>query len=131
MSKPNVAVEDQIHKQDRVGRVRVSKERREALLDEYEKSGMSGVEFAGWAGVKYPTFAGWVQKRRRKVGSQPPRTAGEVKWLEAQAPPAGLAQEAEPGRGGVLVAQLPGGVRVEGGGRAMAQLLVWMGVVRC
>ncbi|NJM54677.1 MAG: IS66 family insertion sequence element accessory protein TnpB [Verrucomicrobiae bacterium] len=131
MSERTVAVEDQILKQDRVGRVVVSKERREALLDEYEQSGMSGVEFAGWAGVKYPTFAGWLQRRRRQGSRQPPRQAAEVKWLEAQMPPSGLAQEAEADRGGVLVAHLPGGVRVEGGGRAMAQLLVWMGVVRC
>lgn len=51
---------------DERGRVRVSAERREALLDEFERSGMSGAKFARMAGVKYPTFALWTQKRRRQ-----------------------------------------------------------------
>ena len=40
------------------GRVRIPDERREALLDEFERSGLSGVKFAQLAGVKYPTFSG-------------------------------------------------------------------------
>lgn len=114
---------DQILKQDRVGRVRTPKAKREALLEEYEKSGMSGVEFAAWAGVKYPTFAGWLQKQRQRqpVSSK----ATEVKWLEAEVPqPEAKAQ-------GTLVAHLPGGVRVEGSGRDLAQLLALLGVGRC
>jgi len=39
------------------GRVLVPKERREALLEEFERSGLSGVKFAQLAGIKYPTFA--------------------------------------------------------------------------
>jgi hypothetical protein len=50
---------------DARGRVRVPEERREALLDEFERSGLSGVKFAQMVGVKYPTFALWVQKRRK------------------------------------------------------------------
>jgi len=49
---------------DERGRVRVPPERREALLDEFERSGMSGAKFARMAGVQYPTFAVWVSKRR-------------------------------------------------------------------
>jgi hypothetical protein len=49
---------------DARGRVLVPKERREALLDEFERSGLSGVKFAQLAGIKYPTFASWVTKRR-------------------------------------------------------------------
>jgi hypothetical protein len=48
---------------DKRGRVRVSDERREALVDEFERSGMSAVRFAERIGVKYPTFAQWVQRR--------------------------------------------------------------------
>ena len=55
---------------DARGRVRVPKERREALLDEFEQSGLSGVKFAQLAGVKYPTFALWVQKRRKHGSAQ-------------------------------------------------------------
>ena len=58
-------MEDQNLKQDSRGRVRVSAERREALLDEFERSGLSGVKFAEMVGVKYPTLANWVQKRRK------------------------------------------------------------------
>jgi hypothetical protein len=54
-----------ILKSDVRGRVRLPKERQAALLDEFEKSGMSGQAFAAWAGVKYPTFANWRQKRRK------------------------------------------------------------------
>ena len=39
--------------QDSLGRVRVSRERREALLEEFEGSGMSAVRFAAWAGIKH------------------------------------------------------------------------------
>ena len=42
---------------DARGRVRVPVERREALLDDFERSGLSGVKFAQMVGVKYPTFA--------------------------------------------------------------------------
>jgi hypothetical protein len=53
-------------KQDTRGRVLVSAARREALLDEFERSGSSAMRFARLAGLKYSTFANWVQARRRK-----------------------------------------------------------------
>lgn len=53
-------------KTDVKGRVRMPAERREAILDAFEQSGMSGQAFARHIGVKYPTFASWVQKRRRQ-----------------------------------------------------------------
>lgn len=49
---------------DERGRVRVDRERRAELLAEFDRSGMSGAAFARWAGIKYPTFAGWLQQRR-------------------------------------------------------------------
>ena len=52
-------------------RARVSAQRREALLDEFERSGLSGALFARRAGLKYPTFAAWVQNRRRKTRATP------------------------------------------------------------
>jgi hypothetical protein len=55
-----------ILKTDERGRVRLPKQRQEALLDAFEKSGMSGQAFAAWAGVKYPTFAHWWAKRRKQ-----------------------------------------------------------------
>jgi hypothetical protein len=55
-------------KTDVIGRVQVSAKHREALLDAYEASSMSGAKFAAVHGVKYPTFASWIQKRRRDRG---------------------------------------------------------------
>lgn len=52
-------------------RERGSAQRREALLDEFERSGLSGVQFARRAGVKYPTFAAWVRNRRRNTQATP------------------------------------------------------------
>jgi hypothetical protein len=61
-------VKAEILKQDGRGRVRMPARRREALLDEFEKSGASGAKFARLAGIKYATFAGWVLKRRQQRG---------------------------------------------------------------
>jgi transposase-like protein len=51
---------------DERGHVRVSKERRAALLEEFERSGMSGAKFARLAGIKYPTFMYWLKQRRER-----------------------------------------------------------------
>ena len=55
-------------KTDTGGRVRTSPERREAVLDEFERSGLSGMRFAAGYGLKYPTFAGWVLRRKKQRG---------------------------------------------------------------
>jgi len=52
--------------QDARGRVLVSRDRRESLLEEYDRSGMSGVKFAQYVGIKYSTLASWLLKRRRR-----------------------------------------------------------------
>lgn len=36
------------------------------MLDEYERSGGSAAQFANYVGIKYPTLAGWIQKRRKQ-----------------------------------------------------------------
>jgi transposase len=59
-------LEDQILKSDRRGRVRVPVERREALLEEFERVGVSAAKFAEMVGLKYSTFANWAQKRRKE-----------------------------------------------------------------
>lgn len=66
----------EVLKQDVRGRVRVPEERREALLDEFERSGASGAKFARLAGSKYATFANWVMKRRRERGRAGSHAAG-------------------------------------------------------
>jgi hypothetical protein len=82
----------EIMSQDAQGRVLVSRERRELLLEQYDRSGMSGVKFAQYVGIKYSTLAYWLQSRRRhrerekllmKAGTEmePGRSNGA--WIEA------------------------------------------------
>lgn len=62
------AKEPTIMKRDAVGRVSYTDQQREALLDEFERSGLKGTQFALAAGVKYQTFAHWLQQRRHARG---------------------------------------------------------------
>ena len=102
----------QILKVDVRGRVWTPLGRREAVRDELERSGMPAVKFAEHIGVKYPTLASWVQKRRRQRAGVQGGGPAALQWVEATA---GLA-------GGVLCVQLPGGARMEIAGRAQAAL---------
>ena len=93
---------------DARGRVRVPEERREALLDEFERSGLSGVKFARMVGVKYPTFALWVQKRRKARNVQKREGAPTMTFGEAVVDGgAGVMI----GAGGLTI-ELPGGARL-------------------
>ena len=115
---------EELLKLDARGRVLISKERREALLDEFERSGMSGAQFARLAGIKYGTFSGWAFKRRcavRERRSGPTAAgcegSGSVKLVEAIIGEAGGSDGSnQPGRGspgsGALRLDLPGGCRV-------------------
>jgi transposase-like protein len=68
--------EQSVLQADERGRVRASKERREAVLDEFERSGLSGAKFARLAGIKYPTFMYWVKQRRDGRSSAGGASAG-------------------------------------------------------
>jgi len=61
---------DEILRMDNRGRVRVSTERRVALLEEFDRSGASAAAFSRMCGIKYQTFAGWVHRRRYPVGAK-------------------------------------------------------------
>jgi hypothetical protein len=106
--------EAMILKTDTRGRVRATVARREQLLDEFAQSGLTAVKFAELTGIKYQTFATWVQKRRRKQGGYPagnvPALRDQVRWLEAMVEPA----QSSGGSGQPhLVLHLPGGARLE------------------
>jgi hypothetical protein len=58
-------------RQDCIGRIRFGREQRDMLLEAYEASGLSGPRFAAQHGVKYQTFATWLQARRRQRGGYP------------------------------------------------------------
>lgn len=68
MNATMTEVVDDGRRPDRLGRVRTPRGRRDELLAEYDRSGLSQAAFARRAGVRYPTFAHWVQERRRDVG---------------------------------------------------------------
>lgn len=67
----NTTEEELILKTDALGRVRMPDDKREMILDRFEQSGMSGKAFAAQLGIKYQTFASWMQKRRRQRGDYP------------------------------------------------------------
>ena len=109
----------QLLKTDALGRVRTPAARRECLLDEFERSGMSGLQFAAFVGIKYQTFATWAQQRRRRrrpAGSSQPAgpadAAQQVRWMEAVLEQAQSPMESATSS---LVVHLPGGARAEVG----------------
>lgn len=89
---------------DTKGRVRTSREQRRLILDEFERSGVSAVEFARRAGLKYSTLAGWRHRHRRSKRSG---TVRPVRLLEAVLPAASMPVPA------ALPVLLPGGARLE------------------
>jgi hypothetical protein len=118
---------ESVLKRDVVGRVVTPCAKREELLDEFERSALSGAEFARLVGVKYQTFAGWVQRRRHARGAYgvrrpmttPQAAAAGLRLVEAvvasttrPAPMAGLE----------LRIDLPGGASVTVGDSMQAAL---------
>jgi len=87
---------------DTKGRVRTSREQRRVILAEFERSGLSVTGFARRAGLKYSTFAAWIQRYRR---AKRPARKSPVRLLEA------VVAAEPPGPG--LQVQLPGGARLE------------------
>lgn len=51
-------------RQDRVGRVRRSAGQRAEILAQFDRSGLSGPQFARASGIPYQTLATWLKKRR-------------------------------------------------------------------
>ena len=113
------AVDGEILKRDKMGRVRVSRARREALLNEFERGGTSGAQFADYVRNKYSTFAHWLQKRQRRQGSgvgidnqshalKSKRTA-PIRWLETMVDAEGKEWRTETR----LRVHLPGGAHLE------------------
>jgi hypothetical protein len=112
--------EGEILKADELGRVRTPKERREAMLDEFEASGLSGAKFAQMVGVKYQTFAYWAARRRRANEQHPGKAVAgpvpQLRWVEA------VVEKGSGARAAALTVHLPGGARMEIGDANQAML---------
>jgi hypothetical protein len=94
-------------KTDKLGRMQMPVARREQVLDEFERSGLSGKKFAALVGIKYPTLATWAAKRRRERGLPPiVRRSKAMRLLEAVV-------EENSGDKETLVLELPGGAKIE------------------
>jgi len=59
--------------------LRTPREKREQILDEYERGGMSAAAFAAMGGLKYPTLASWVQQRRKHGAGATEAVPGAVR----------------------------------------------------
>jgi hypothetical protein len=113
---------ERILKTDVLGRVRTPADRRQELLDEFERSGISGAEFARIVGINYQTFASWVQARRNnrrgdylKAPAKP--QVPSARWIEAVAAPS-----VPDSAGAALIIELPGGAAMRVGDAAQAAL---------
>lgn len=118
----NDSNEGELLKVDKRGHVRVPKERREALLDEFERCGVSAAQFAAHIGLKYNTFAHWRQMREQQRATsgnsvtlapaalmQPGSRSG-MRWMEAvMEGSGGVESQAK----SALRIALPGGAHLE------------------
>jgi transposase-like protein len=108
----------EILKVDEVGRVRTPPEKREAMLAEYERSGMTGAQFARFVGVRYSTLMYWLQKRRKEAAQSEQAASSRndhPRWLEARV-------EGEVGHSEELVVEIGGGIHMLIGNRRQAAL---------
>ena len=105
----NTTLPDEVLKSDALGRVCTPRARREALVEEFEKSGVSAKKFAALVGVNYQTFASWVQERRKARRQHPP--ASPVCLWEAVLEGGG-GEPREPAGAAGLWIELPGGSRM-------------------
>ncbi len=105
-------------RRDMLGRVVMPKERRAELVGAWRASGLTQAAFAKREGVRYSTFAHWVQQATRKVPTvRSPRVnlPRQVKFAEVALPPA-LAP--------ALEVRLPDGTLLRGGNAAALAKLV-------
>jgi len=99
------SLNEAIVRADRRGRLRYTEQQRDAMLEAYARSGLSGAKFAELHGVKYQTLAGWVQRRRRAAKPRALPAPGALTLVEVATPAAAAV-------GGSLMVRLPGGAEV-------------------
>ncbi|MGB5557051.1 MAG: transposase [Paracoccaceae bacterium] len=98
------------------GRLRYSPDQRQALLDAFDRSGMSAMSFSREHGVHYQTYIAWIRKRRQKSSPSEIEGPGFAEVLLNGREPA-------PPTGGLRIV-LPCGAMLEVGSRAALPLAV-------
>lgn len=98
------------------GRLRYAPDQRQALLDAFDRSGMSAMSFTRQHGVQYQTFIAWIRKRRQNSGAA--EIAGPA-FAEVML----NSREATPAAGGLRVL-LPCGAMLEIDSRSALPLAV-------
>ncbi|WP_282756606.1 IS66 family insertion sequence element accessory protein TnpA [Desulfuromonas thiophila] len=97
-----------ILKTDTLGRrEQTSPEQRDAWLDAFERTSMSGAAFSRLHGIRYTTFAHWRQTRRRQrqaTENKPAAFFEEVEVRRSDPDPVGL-KISLPGGAGVTVSR--------------------------
>lgn len=106
---------------DARGQVCYTREYRDEVLDAFEKSAMTGVQFARHCGVKYQTLIGWV-KRRRKARAQAAKAEAAQPGDGSKFLLAEVGEEAPVAKG--LSVRLPGGAVASVSSREEVPLLV-------
>ena len=93
------------------------RDQREALIAEFERSGLRGTQFARAAGINYGTFASWMQDRRHARGDYVrgdrracPAPVAPLRLMEVV--PAAASAVLPQAAGTSLEVLLPGGARV-------------------
>lgn len=75
-----------ILKTDTLGRVQTSPKHRDAWLDAFERSNMSGAAFARLHGIRYTTFASWRKRRKQQRQSAEGEPATFFEEVEVRRP---------------------------------------------
>lgn len=101
------------------------------MLEEYERSRMSGMAFAEQHGIKYTTLASWIQRKKKRsmTGQKTPSVNHPVQWVEAVTASPRQEEKALP-----LLVRFGGGVLMEiadcNGAMLAAQVLRHLGETR-
>lgn len=103
----------QILKTDKRGHIQFPREMKEALLDRFEESGMSGAEFAKYYNLSYSTFATWRRKRNLRRGKAEKTHASAQGIVEVEIRETAAC---------ALSVDLPGGARLQIGNKREAGL---------
>lgn len=102
--------DDSILRADTLSRVRTPEGKREQILVEFDRSGLSGARFARLHGINYQTLMAWTRKRRASAAKCGPSSA-VADPIGHFAASLGLS-EVKIGTGSALEVQIGGAVRL-------------------